>query len=349
MSRRLYADGSDIPTLALSPGKNYVETPAIKALTQRALSYLQAGIPLHLRGPAGSGKTTLAFRLAAELGRQTMFLAGDESVVTADLIGKQARFHHRKVVDRYIHSVIKYEESIDQEWTDSRLTVACREGCTLIYDEFTRSRPEANNVLLGILEERLLALPSGGGGEYVPVHPDFRIIFTSNPREYAGVHDSQDALNDRVLTIDIDYFEEYTEVCIAAARSGLAPEFVTPVVRLVRAYRDSGCYQQIPTPRASIMIAKMAAIKKLEPVADNPDFVQLCLDMLEGKGAHWGDGEASAGNRQVLRRLIEQCCGGKSTSSPQPGRRARVGTVDARAGLVANGTGGAYKQRRVHQ
>jgi hypothetical protein len=97
------------------------------------------------------------------------------------------------------------------------------------------------------------------------------------------------------------------------------------------------------------MIAKMAAIKKLEPVADNPDFVQLCLDMLEGKGAHWGDGEASAGNRQVLRRLIEQYCGGKSTSSQQPGRRARVGTVDARAGLVANGTGGAYKQRRVHQ
>ena len=117
-------------------------------------------------------------------------------------------------MDRYVHTVIKYEENIDQEWSDSRLTLACREGYTLIYDEFTRSRPEANNVLLGVLEERLLALPGGGssGGEYVPVHPDFRIIFTSNPKEYAGIHDAQDALNDRMITIDMDYFDESSEI-----------------------------------------------------------------------------------------------------------------------------------------
>ena len=69
-----------------------------------------------------------------------------------------------------------------QQWVDNRLTTACQFGLTLIYDEFTRSRPEANNVLLSILEERILVLPNARGREsYLKVHPDFRAIFTSNP------------------------------------------------------------------------------------------------------------------------------------------------------------------------
>ncbi len=64
-----------------------------------------------------------------------------------------------------------------------------------------RSRPEANNVLLAILEERLLEMPSGRVNEgYTCVHPNFRAIFTSNPEEYAGVHKTQDALLDRMIT-----------------------------------------------------------------------------------------------------------------------------------------------------
>jgi hypothetical protein len=42
---------------------------------------------------------------------------------------------------------VKTEEDVQQRWVDARLTLACREGFTLIYDEFNRSRPEANNAL----------------------------------------------------------------------------------------------------------------------------------------------------------------------------------------------------------
>jgi nitric oxide reductase NorQ protein len=330
MSKRTYAGDDAIATLALSPGKEFVETPAVKALNQRALSYLQAGFAVHLRGPAGTGKTTLAFRLASGLGRPVTFLAGDESIQTADLIGRQTRLRRKKIVDRYVHSVIKYEENIDQDWSDSRLTLACREGYTLIYDEYTRSRPEANNVLLGVLEERLLALPGGsGGGEYVPVHPDFRIIFTSNPKEYAGIHDSQDALNDRMITIDMDYFDEATEISITAAASGLTPEHATRVVRLVRAYRASGLYRQIPSPRASVMIGKMMTVHSLKPEAGDPAFVQLCVDVLEGKCAYAGAGDASAQNRNALRDFIKEHCGTapsrrslkQDPKSPAPAKR----------------------------
>lgn len=303
-------------TTSLRPRRDYVDTPEVRALSERAFSYLQACFPLHLRGPAGSGKTTLAFRLAAQMGRPTVLLTGDASLTTEDLIGKQNGFRSRKVVDRYIHSVLKTEENVEQQWADSSLAIACREGYTLIYDEFTRSRAEANNVLLGVLEEQLLALPSGsrggdGGGEYMKVHPDFRIIFTSNPQEYAGVHSSQDALNDRMITIEMGYFDEATEIAISAACAGLDEEAVAPIVRLVRGYRASGLYLQIPTPRASIMIAKIAGLQNFSASAADERFVQLCIDVLEGKCAGVGKADgAQAAFRKTLRSLIEEHCDG---------------------------------------
>lgn len=312
MIDKYYADDG-VSTLSLKAREDYVDTPSIHALCDRAKSYIDAGFPLHLRGPAGCGKTTLAFRLAAELDRPTMYLVGDEAMTTADLIGKQSRFQHRKVVDRFIHSVLKYEENVEQQWSDAKLTIACREGYTLIYDEFTRSRPEANNVLLAVLEERLLALPaSNGAGEYVKVHPKFRIIFTSNPREYAGIHNSQDALNDRLITLDMDYVDETSEVAITAARAKLHAELTAPIVRLVRAYRESGEFEQFPTPRATIMIAKMVAARKLKPSADTPEFVQLCLDILGGKCMHSGHNGQSANKvpryREALISLMDKHC-----------------------------------------
>lgn len=333
MIRNIYSSGDVVTTLALRARDDYVDTPSVNALSKRALAYINAGFPLHLRGPAGSGKTTLAFRLAAELGRPTMFLVGDEAMTTGDLIGKQTRFQHQKTVDRFIHSVLKYEETIDQHWTDAKLTVACREGFTLIYDEFTRSRAEANNVLLGVLEERLLALPVDSGvGEYLRVHPDFRIIFTSNPREYAGVHTSQDALNDRLITMDMDYVDEDTEISIAASRARLPRDLAAPIVRLVRAYRASGQYDQSPTPRATIMIAKMAAAQKLKPSSASPEFVQLCLDVLEGKcmrSGHAADHQPQ--HRRTLLGLIEKHC---KPPRPANGKAARPAAARARPALA---------------
>ena len=159
----------------------------------------------------------------------------------------------------------------------------------------------------------------------MPVHPDFRIIFTSNPKEYAGIHNAQDALNDRMITIDMDYFDEDTEISIASASSGLTPEVAAPVVRLVRAYRASELYRQIPSPRASVMIAKMMAVHGLKPSASDPGFLQLCLDVLEGKCAYANDQHAWAANTGALRGLIEQHCGGGARHAAR--RRKRPGTA----------------------
>jgi len=62
--------------------------------------------------------------------------------------------------------------------------------------------------------------PSGAG--YLEVHPDFRAIFTSNPEEYAGVHKTQDALMDRLITLNLGNFDRETEIQIAMAKSGVS-------------------------------------------------------------------------------------------------------------------------------
>ena len=304
---------SDEPTVVLSlqPRASFVETPALKEIVGRALGYLDAGFPVHFRGPAGTGKTTLAMHVASRLGRPVCLIAGDEQFGTSDLVGGQFGYRFRRVVDRYIHSVQKYEEDATQRWVDSRLTTACRQGFTLVYDEFTRSRPEANNVLLGVLEERVLALPTTARDEqYLKVHPDFRAIFTSNPQEYAGVHDAQDALSDRLIVMDLDYYESDTEVSITMAKSNLDEKSTSKIVALVRAFRASEEYDQTPTLRASVMIAKVCATQKIAVRASNQAFVSVCLDVLESKTAYTSKAkERRMEQRKMLLSLIKHHCG----------------------------------------
>jgi nitric oxide reductase NorQ protein len=298
--------------LLVQPRADFVETPTIRDIATRALTYLSCGFPVHFRGPAGTGKTNLALHVAAQLGRPVMLVVGDEEFATSDLIGGQYGYRYRKVVDRFIHSVLKYEEDATQRWVDNRLTTACREGFTLVYDEFTRSRPEANNVLLTVLEERLLVLPTMGRDDtYVKVHPNFRAIFTSNPQEYAGVHDAQDALSDRLVTIDLDYYDRDTEIAITCARSGIAQEEASQIVDIVRDYRSSGEYSQTPTVRASIMIARVVSKLGICPSAVDPAFVNLCLDALESKMSFTVQSrEKRAQQRKMLLNLIQHHCGG---------------------------------------
>jgi gas vesicle protein GvpN len=270
--------------LSLDPEESFVETPLVRSLTERALSYLEAGYPVHFSGLAGTGKTTLAMHVARKLGQPTMLMFGDDEFGSSDLIGGENGYRSRKVIDRFISRVLKTEEDVSTRWVDNRLTQACREGFTLIYDEFNRSRPEANNVLLSILEERLLTLPMvSGEGDCLEVHPNFRAIFTSNPEEYAGVHKTQDALRDRMVTMNLDHFDEETEVAITEARSGIARQEAERIVQLVRALRDLGnsCYN--PTVRACVIIGKVLKIRRAHASAHDPIFREICFDVLGGE------------------------------------------------------------------
>ena len=303
-------------TTVLEPSSqpNFVETPYVKDVTERGLAYINAGFPIHFRGISGTGKTTLAMHVAAMIGRPVVMLHGDEEFSTSDLVGGETGFRSRKVVDNYIHTVLKTEEDMHKRWADNRLTVACRNGFTLIYDEFTRSRPEANNVLLSVLQERMLDLPapSNRDGNYLNVHPDFTAIFTSNPEEYAGVHRSQDALRDRMITLDLDHFDEETEVRITQFKSGLGNGDATKIIKIVRGLRDSDAYEFAPTVRGCIMIAKTLAVTHASVDKDDPVFRQICMDILASETSRIGTLGSQSRTREVISELIDQVCQGEN-------------------------------------
>jgi len=268
--------------LSAQPSADFVETPYLRDLTNRALDYIRAGFPVHFSGPAGVGKTTLALHLAARLGRPSVLVCGDHEFGTSDLVGGLLGYHKKYFKDNYIRSVLKTDESMTSQWVDNRLTTACRDGLTLIYDEFTRSRPEANNVLLSILAEGILPLPTARGGEnYLKVHPDFTAILTSNPEEYAGVYKSQDALRDRMVTIELGNFDEETEVAITQAKAKLSSEDSHRIVSLVRRVREAKSKNRLtPTVRACVVLGKILNLKGGTALYTNNGFKQICLDVL---------------------------------------------------------------------
>jgi len=273
---------TDNDSILLEPSEEFVWTPFVRELTERALAYLEVGYAVHFAGPAGTGKTTLAFHVAAQLGRPVTLIHGDDELGSSDLVGRDAGYRKHRLIDNFIHSVLKTEEEMKSLWVDERLTTACRNGDTLIYDEFTRSRPEANNVLLSILEEKILNLPKlrTTGEAYLEVHPQFRAIFTSNPDEYAGTHKTQDALMDRLITIQLGHYDRETEIQIATAKSGIARADAEAIVDIVRELRGVGVNNHRPTIRACIAIARILAHRDGHARMSDPILQWVCRDVL---------------------------------------------------------------------
>jgi len=291
------------------PLANFVETPFVQSIVDRALTYIAAGFPIHFRGASGTGKTTLALHVASKVGRPVVMLHGDEEFSTSDLVGGEYGYRMRKVIDNFIHSVLKTEEDMSRRWVDNRLTVACRYGFTLIYDEFTRSRPEANNALLSVLQEKMLDLPAARNGDgYLRVHPDFTAIFTSNPEEYAGVYRSQDALRDRMVTLDLDHFDEETEIVITQAKSGLDRSDAEKIVRVVRGLRESGVCEFAPTVRGCIMIGRALKVQNGSAGTGSEAFRQLCLDILSSESTRVGSKAQTSKVKEAVSQLIDRYC-----------------------------------------
>jgi nitric oxide reductase NorQ protein len=303
------------------PSEAFVSSPYVEQVTERALAYLTAGYPIHFSGPAGTGKTTMAFHVAAKLSRPVSLIHGDDEFGSSDLVGRDAGYRKSKLIDNFIHSVLKTEEEMKSLWVDNRLTTACQNGETLIYDEFNRSRPEANNAFLSILSEGILNLPKlrRSGEGYLAVHPEFRVIFTSNPEEYAGVHKTQDALMDRLITIHLGHYDLETEIRITMSKSGIGRSDAEIIVGIVRELRGFGVNNYRPTIRACIAIARILALQGGRARRNDPSFLWICRDVLNTDTAKVTR-EGQSVMIQKMEEVIKKVCGQHANHSRNDNR-----------------------------
>jgi len=284
--------------------ENFVETEQVRRLKDRVKLWIKAGYPPHIVGPTGCGKTTVAMQVAREMGRPTVWINGDEQMTTTDLIGGYSEMEAESVRDRFVHNVMLAKDRTKYTWVDNPLTLACKYGYTLVYNEFSRAKPEANNVLLSVLEEHILELPTFFGEErYIKVHPDFNVIFTSNSIEYAGVHTPQDALLDRMVDVYMDYYDFDTEVKIVQAHTGIPLHEAKKVVKVVRTLREKLPEPHKPSTRAEIMISQ--ALKAKDGYSKE-DLEQIYMDVLATK---IGSSKELFKKSDLIQQILSEICG----------------------------------------
>jgi nitric oxide reductase NorQ protein len=257
----------------------FVNTAFFEDIISRALQYLQAGYPVHFTGPSGIGKTSLALYTAKQLKRPITVIRGHHELSNKDLLGQYLGVTKKEVIDNYIHSVYKRDQEIKPVWIHGQLIEAVKNGHVVIYDEFSRSLPETNNIFLSLLEEKVLPMYGKGKESFIKCHPDFSIIFTSNPDEYAGTFHTQDALLDRLITICLDACDKETEIEILMKKTGLQQKEAYEVVRLVSNLRTKGSGYS-PSLRASLMIAAIAKKANIAIFSEDPSYQALCMDVL---------------------------------------------------------------------
>ena len=137
---------------------------------------------------------------------------------------------------------------------------------------------------MSFLYEKILNLPRVRRARegYVQVHPEFHAIFTSNSEEYAGVHKTQDALLDRLVTLQLDPYDRETEVLITISKSGISRGDAEVIVDIVRDLRKLH-HGNTPSLRTCVAVAQVLVHLEGSARWDDPMFQRIHGDLFTRK------------------------------------------------------------------
>ena len=172
----------------LKPDEIFINENKWKYLVRSVL----CGKNIMMTGPAGCGKTMVAFSLSKALGRNShIFNMGQTQDPKSYLIGNT---HASKEKGTYFN--------------ESSFVRAIREeNSIIVLDEFTRSHPEAWNLLMPVLDynQRYLRLDEQEESIDIPVARGVSFISTANiGSEYTATRVLDRAIVDRFAIVEVD-------------------------------------------------------------------------------------------------------------------------------------------------
>lgn len=168
-------------------------------------------------GPSGSGKTDGARHLAEISGLP--FTKVDAPAMTEP----EAWFGTREVISEDGTSVTVYRPS--------EFVRAITQPGVLFIDEFTRSRDEHRNIMLGLFDGTH-TVTNPLTGEQVTKHPECYVIMAGNRGlNFTGTYAVDPAFMTRAIVLEFAYLSAADETRVAVERTGCAPDVANLFVR----------------------------------------------------------------------------------------------------------------------
>lgn len=235
----------------------------------RALfSFTKRGAPALLVGETGTGKTTLAKKVAERLGRPFVRVNLDGAITPAELVGRMTL----RAVDG--HTQTTFEEGI--------LPRAMKAGAVLLLDEINAALPDTLLALHAVLEDEPRLFITETGEEVLP-REGFAVIATMNPtNDYAGTRGLNHALASRFAFLRIDPLRGQTLLDALAAHAPTASASDIVNVATVFEKMDEIRRANLITSRVSIRQC-IAALRAVDDGLKLTEAVQYAFfDRLEG-------------------------------------------------------------------
>ena len=178
-----------------------------------------------LVGPTGTGKTDVIIRICKALNIPCrIYDMGAMMDPLTDLLGS-----HRL-------------ENGTSKFDYAKFVQDVQEPGVILLDELSRAPQMTNNILFPCLDDRRMLpveIADSKGLRSVPVHPECTFIATANiGSEYSGTNELDAALENRFMTIQVDYLPKTIESQVIAIRTGCDERSAMKIVGVANAIRE---------------------------------------------------------------------------------------------------------------
>ncbi|WP_043497876.1 AAA family ATPase [Georgenia sp. SUBG003] len=274
------------------------------ALVERCVVTLMSNRGLLLVGEPGTAKSMLSELLAAAISGDSTCTVQGSSGTTGD-----------QITYSWNYALLLAEGPSERALVRGPTYQAMERGALCRFEEVTRVQPEIQDVLIGLLSDKVLHVPElDGGAATVFARPGFNVVATANLRD-RGVHEMSSALKRRFnfetvrpiadRRLEARLVREQTDALLRQAEvtTRMSEDVVDLLVTAFHDLRDG------VTAEGTVVERPTAVMSSAEAVA---------VGYAAGLDAHYfGDGEV--GGEHVARQLI----GTVLKDEPQDGTKLR--------------------------